>query len=339
MPEFENLFPIASRLRARGRVDPVCFVPLEATWRERRLRKLLRASEPSVTLRPNRLFKMVPGRYLSRADANLTMLDPLPDSGPNQHRSQVILARRIPTIVVQHGVLQGHIAVRVDMDDVDYSSDRLLLFEPLMDTNVLSEKSKQKVRVVGFIKPALFLPRPPRTALPDHDKAILLCHSFRWQGRYQDADVDRFFGLVKSYAARHPRHLLIVRGHRGKVRKNYRVQTRDLAQCPNVVISHAYEGPLRGMSMTDVLGLCDICISSASTAVLDSIYMGKPTAVYENDHHVFRDLPDIVDMETMERFIAVQTDNSMAEMIAHYGTIAQNVDRACSEIESCLLST
>jgi len=337
MPEFENLFPVAARLQARGRVEPVCYTPLEATWREPRLRQLIRQSGLSVTVRPNRMFKAFPGHYLARADANLTMLDPLLDNGPNRPRSKEILARKIPSILVQHGVIQRHIAVRVDMDDVDYWSDRLLVFESLMDTNVLSGATQQKLRVVGFIKPVLFPPHPPRAALPDHDKAILLCHSFRWEGRYQDADVDRFFELVKAYAARHPRHLLIVRGHRGKVRKNYRSQTRDLAQFPNIVVSHAYKGPLKGMSMTDVLGLSDFCISSASSAVLDSIYMGKPTAVYENDHPVFRDLPEIVDMESMERFIAEPDMASMANMATHYGIVEHNIDRACAEIESCLL--
>jgi hypothetical protein len=336
MPEFENLFRISVRLKERGQVEPVCYVPAEVVWREPRLRKLIAESPLSFTVRPNRLFKVMPGRYLSRADANLTLLDPLLDDGPNRRRSAEIRNRAIRSILVQHGVIQRHIAIQVDRDDVDYHSDRLLTFEPLMKTTVLSDASRRKVRSVGFIKPVLFPPRPPLTAMPSHDRVILLCHSFRWEGRYGDDDIERFFDMVQGYAARHPRDLLIVRGHRGKIRRNYRSQTRALGQWPNVVVSHAYEGPLKGMSMTDVLALSDLCISSVSTAILDSIYMGLPTATYENDQKVFRSLCDICDLETMERFVEAPDTAGVARILDHYGAIDVNIERACDEIETCL---
>lgn len=336
MPEFENLFGIAERLKARGNLEPVCFVPVEVLWREPRLRQLISKSRLSFTIRPNRFFKAFPSSYLKRADCNLTLSDPLIDQGAHIKRSQAILDNGHPTILVQHGVIQRHIAVRIDRDDVDYHSCRILTFEEPLATNVLSRETLDKVRVVGFIKPQLLPPKPPGLPLPAHERAILFCHSFRWEGRYSERDVERFFTLVKAYATRHPDDLLIVRSHRGKIRSNYKRETLDLSGYPNIVISHAYEGPLKGLGMTDVLAISDVCISSASTAILDSVYMDCPTATYENDQKVFQTLPDITDLETLEQFLQDPSVSASERVKAHYGDVAKNMDRACTEIELCM---
>ena len=89
--------------------------------------------------------------------------------------------------------------------------------------------------------------------------------------------------------------------------------------------------------MTDVLGLADMCVSTASTAVLDSIYMGIPTAIYENDQPVFQSLPNIDGMDSLEHFFANPANANIDGIQAHYGDVAENLECCCNAIEKTLL--
>ncbi|WP_438362926.1 hypothetical protein [Nioella halotolerans] len=74
-------------------------------------------------------------------------------------------------------------------------------------------------------------------------------------------------------------------------------------------------------------------MSTASTAVLDSVYMDKPTAIYENDQPVFRGLPNIDGMDSLEAFVAAPECADIATVQAHYGDVAANIEAACDSIE------
>jgi len=336
LPEYEALFAIARRLLERGKVEPVCLSPSEALRREPRLKPMIAASGLGVTARPSRWIKLFPKRWLRKGDAAITMVDPTMDNSPTRPRSLAMLDLGMPTIFVQHGVMQGKLNLASDPRDIHYASRLLLTFEDLIIPEILSEETRRKVRKVGFIKPLLFSPRPPMGALPDHDRAILFCHSFRWAGRYGEEDVARFYDLVDRFARNRPDALIIIRSHRGKSRALYKAHDRALSELPNVVFSHAYKGPLRGMSMTDVLGLVDMCVSTASTAVLDSVYMGKPTAIYENDQPVFSELPNIDGLESLEAFFDAPEAADIAAVHAHYGDVGESIERACTAIEKAM---
>lgn len=339
LPEYEALFNIARRLLERGKVEPICISPSEVLRREPRLRPMIAASGLTVTLRPSRWIKLFPKRWLRKGDAAITMVDPTMDNSPTRPRSLAMLELETPTIFVQHGVMQGKLNLANDRRDIHYKSRLLLTFEDLIIPEILSEETRKKVRKVGFIKPLLFPPRPPKGALLDHERAILFCHSFRWAGRYGEEDVARFYNLVGRFARAHTDYLIIIRSHRGKSRELYKAYDKALSKIPNVVFSHAYKGPLRGMSITDVLGLADICVSTASTAVLDSVYMGKPTAIYENDQPVFRNLPNIDTIESLELFCIKPETADIGAVKAHYGSVVQNIERACLEIEEAMFGT
>lgn len=339
LPEYEALFEIAVRLQARGRVQPVCLSTSEVLRREARLRDVIARSGLAVTARPSRWIKLRPKRWLRDGDAAMTLVDPTMDESPTRPRSQAMLAVGMPTIFLQHGVMQGKLNLATDRLGIDYSAALLLLFEAPILPEVLSEQTQKKVAPVGFIKKPLFPPRPPKGALPPHRRALLFCHSFRWTGRYGEADVARFYALVDDYAADHPDDLIIVRSHRGKSRKLYATQERELERRANVVLSHAYRGPLRGMSMTDVLGLADLCVTTTSTAVLDSVYMDVPTAIYENDQPVFQVLPQVFDRDSMEMFAAKPDRHALQAVRAHYGAITANIEASCEAIERALVAT
>lgn len=267
----------------------------------------------------------------------MTLTDPTMDLSTSRPRSQAMLQMKLPTIFIQHGVLQGRLNMSTAKLDTHFESKLLLLFEDLLIPEVLTREARERTAVVGFIKPVLFPPRSPKSALPDLKTTVLFCHSFRWAGRYGDDDVTRFHDMVGAFASKHPDHLVIIRSHRGKSRDLYKKQEGALSKIPNIVFSHAHRGPLKGMSMTDVLALADICISTASTAVLDSVYFGLPTAIYENDQSVFRDLPNIDGLDSLERLIANPALADTASVRAHYGEISANIERCCDHIEKALI--
>jgi len=336
MPEYEALFPIARRLKQRGLVEPICFSPSEVLRREPRLKPIVAASRLDFTIRPSRWLKLFPKQWLKRGDAAISMVDPTMDGSSTRPRSLAMLELGIPTIFVQHGVMQGKLNLSSDKRNIHYQSQLLLLFEDLIIPDILSPETREKLAIVGFIKPLLFPPCPPKLPLPKHDRAILFCHSFRWAGRYGEEDVARFYDLVRRFAAAHQNDLIIIRSHRGKSRALYRAHDKALSDVPNVVFSHAYRGPLSGMSMTDVLGLADACISTASTAVLDGVYMDVPMAIYENDQPVFQGLPNITGIDDVEFFVSNLSRTDLAEIRSHYGDVEKNIEKCCDAIEKVM---
>lgn len=333
LPEFETMFQIACRLQARGRVEPVCFGPSAVLRREPRLRPLVAASGLKVAFRPSRLLKLMPRRLLAQGDWAMTLLDPAMDFSASRPRSLAMLEAGMPTIFLQHGVMQTELNCDSDPRGLRYSAKLLLTWEDLHFPDILEPESRARVTPVGFIKPLLLAPRPPLGPLPRRRRTFLFCHAFRWVGRYGEEDIARFYRLVAEFATRHPEDLMIIRSHRGKVRKLYRHHEKRIAQVPNVICTHAYRGPLRGMSMTDAASLADMVISTASTAVLDAVYLGVPTAIYENDQPVYRSLPNIDGIDALEAFAANPGSADIAGLRAHYGDVAENTERACAAIE------
>jgi len=85
--------------------------------------------------------------------------------------------------------------------------------------------------------------------------------------------------------------------------------------------------------MTDVLGLADVCISTASTAVLDGVYMDVPMAIYENDQPVFQNLPNITGVDDVEYFVSNPSGADLTEIQFHYGDVEKNFEKCCDTIE------
>ena len=336
LPEFEVMFYIALRLKERGIVQPVCFCPSEVLRREPRLKPMVEMSNLNITTYPSRWLKFFPKKWLKQGEVAMTMVDPTLDKSPNRSRSVAILEMGMPTIFIQHGVMQGRLNLFTGSKNIRYISEILLIFEKIITPEVLSLETHKKTQIVGFIKPMLFPPRPPKKPLPKHDRVILFCHSFRWKGRYGKDDVSRFYNLVGKFAANHPDDLIIIRSHRAKSRALYRSHDKALSKIPNIIFSHAYKGPLKGMSMTDVLELSDMCISTASTAILDSVYMNKPTAIYENDQPVFPTLPNVTGLDSLESFVSNPDISDIAGVQSHYGQIENNIERCCEVIENTM---
>jgi hypothetical protein len=341
LPDYEALFPLACHLAARG-VPVNCFGASAAPRREPRLRGLVAKAPVPVRLIPNRLLKRFSGLWLKPGDVPVVLADPAYDRSATGRRGQHILRHGIDSIFVQHGVIQTHVNYPLDMADPQpFHSALLLLYGPPQGATAITEEARGRARQVGFLKRPLFAPRPPSPAFRQLQsgfaRTVLLCHSFRWQARYSGSEIESYYSFVRQIAGARPDHLFILRGHRGKARAMHREKDAELLRAvPNVVLSNAHSGPLKAMDMHDVLDLADLTISTASTAILDSLYRGRMAAVFRNEHPVFQDLPNIETAEDALRFLDAPPQQAGDALLGRFGEVDANLDRAADEIADFL---
>ena len=80
-----------------------------------------------------------------------------------------------------------------------------------------------------------------------------------------------------------------------------------------------------------------MCASTAPAAVPDGVVdLGSSTAISENDQPVFRDLPNIVGLDSLEAFAAAPERADIAAVQAHYGDVTANIEAACEAIEDMM---
>lgn len=343
LPDVENLFPILAELQARGRIDLQLFVPTGLWRRERRVRKLLKASGIALLLRPNRLLKarFYYSRLLQSVTRMLVIGDPKLDTSIFGTRSRYYIEAGVPSIWVQHGVIQNRVAYSPDDAPTDFHSDPIFYWvEPANHTAKLAPGVEPRIRVSGFTKrPVIPYKAPPTRFSADmakYRKRVLICHTFR--GGAHDADqINAAYSMIRKYCLSNPDVAVIVRPHRGKVRANYNKQDHKLGQdCPNVYFSLQHRGALRGMNMLDVLQVVDCMVSTASTAILDGLFQGKPAALLASDSPQLQTLPQITDKASLEAFIEGGMTAPMLQMVEHYGAFDRNLTFVCDEIEASM---
>ncbi|WP_156477461.1 hypothetical protein [Falsihalocynthiibacter arcticus] len=285
---------------------------------------------------------------IDAADAVLTIADPNWDPTNRKQRGTHIRNTSQQCIFLQHGAYQMGVNGPLPISPMTFYSQCLLLWEPLGNNrDLFAPESAGRVRAVGFTKKNVL---PINTWGPDvsdwvlkHPTRLLVCQSFRWGGgRYSSDQIANFYNLMDEMLTKHPKVGIIIRSHRGKVRKNHRGHDEALAKKhPNVMFSHYYSGPLAKASIHDVIDLCDAMISPTSTTVLDCIYSGKPAAVFAEDVDVFANLQQISNAETFEKFIGSLADyDPVYDTIrTRFGALDHNLDRAAKVIEDHLFVT
>lgn len=340
LPDFETLFPILARLATRPEVSLRVYATSSLIWGERRVRPCLAQAGISPIVRPNRLMKFASWyrRALDGLDAALVLSDPLNDRTGHGDRTRTMAELGLPTIYLQHGVIQTDLTFRAHDRPIDFHSDLIFLFEPLDgDAAVFTPGVTDRMEVGGFYKAASLPPKPPPAAiaarLSRYRKRVLFCHSFRWHGRYTDAQVDAFYGMVEAFCRANPDIAVIIRAHRGKRRGAYNAHDRRLrGRAPNVFFSFHHTGPFRGMSMTDAVALADCVVSTASTALLDALFLGRPTAVYLNDSPKFDALPQVGDAESLSDFVEKGWTDGMQAVVERYGDPKVNAGQIAARI-------
>ena len=341
LPDYEALFPLACRLAAAG-VPVKCLGAMAPLRREPRLRKAISQAPLTVSSMPNRLLKRMSGLWLRPGDVPVVLADPAYDASATAARAAYIRKHGVETVFVQHGVIQTHVNYAVEMAEPQaFHSAMLLLYGAPEDATAIAPEARAHAQKVGFLKAPIFAPRTASAAFQrlqaGHSRTVLLCHSFRWNARYSGSQIEEFYAFVQDLARQRPDHLFILRGHRGKARAIHARKDAELLRAaPNIVLSNAHSGPLKGMGMRDVLDLADLTISTASTAILDSLYCGRNAAVWRNEHPVYDGLPNIASVKDALRFLDGPPSEGGAALRRHFGEFDANLDLAAGKIAGFL---
>lgn len=344
IPEFENLYHLLWRLRARDRVDLRVFSTTGLRRLEPRTRALFAQAQIHPVIRPNRLMKWRPWyrQALGGLDAALSLGDPLNDHSNHGHRTAHMAAIGLPTIYLQHGVIQEDVTYRKHDQAIDFHSELIFLFEALGENRaIFAPGVADRMEVGGFFKKPSLHPKPPAAAfateLAGYRQRLLFCHSFRWAGRYSGADIDAFYAMIATFARSHPDVAVIIRAHRGKRRSAYSDHDARLQSVvDNVYFSYQHFGPMKGMMMSDAVAMSDVVVSTASTALLDALYEGLPTGVYLNESEKFMGLPQVSCAASFAALSANGFSDGMQEIVVRYGDVDANIDRICDRIEGYL---
>jgi hypothetical protein len=341
-PEFETCFHIARRLKERGLVSPIIVSPNAFLRREERARLSLEQAGLTIYRRPNWYLKRRYQRIVADFDINLTLSDPLSDRTAYQDRNRYVRSRGVSQVFIQHGVVQGGLNCMFELG-VHFYADRVLLYEDLGDNEQhFPQESLDKMHVVGFVKKNSYGPAPVSTEvrrfLSKFTSSILVCHSFRWAGRYTEQDVLEAYKMIAGFCAENPETLVILRSHRGKIRKVHSATDRAYRDLPNLVFAYDHHGMFRRWKMTDLLQIVDRVVSHPSTAVLDSIYLGKPIGILteRTESTWFQKLPQIETVAELAAFNEVSqfSDACFQDILRLYGDTTENIEKACLVIEN-----
>jgi hypothetical protein len=348
MPDFESTYPVLARLHARGRVNVRALVYSKLLRKEPRLAEVFDeygfVPEAVSKIRMKLWYR----KDIRDSDAVLTIADPYWDTTTRKQRGTYMRKIGHQSIFLQHGAYQRGVNARFIETPMAYFSQKVLFWEPLGENrNLFESSSAERVEAVGFTKKNILPQRKWNAEVSDwvarYPTRLLVCQSFRWGGgRYSSEHIDHFYTLMDQLLSRHPDLGVIIRGHRGKVRRNHRSHDQRLAdKYPNALFSHHYKGPLAKATIHDVIDLVDAMLSPVSTTVLDCIYSGKPAAVFEGDVNLFQNLHQVSGLETLERFVESigEPDPATEAVCAQFGQLDQNLDRAAEAIEAHMFAT
>lgn len=347
MPDIESTYPVLARLQRRGKIDVRAIVYSKQMRKEPRLAGAFETFGYIPESGSKLTMKLLFQRAIRRADAVLSIADPLWDSTTRKQRGTYMRKIGKPSIWLQHGAYQLGVNGPLTDQPMAYYSEKLLFWEPLGDNRALfTGDVPEKIDVVGFTKQNIL---PQRQWGPEveawkasHPRRLLVCQSFRWgNGRYSKENIQQFYDLIEHTLSRNPDLGIIIRSHRGKTRKNHSAHdARLVKKYPNILFSKYYSGPLAKASIHDVLNLCHAMVSPTSTTVLDCVYSGKPAAVFDEGLAIFPHLPQIAGVDSLEGFLTQidQPGPEQADLIARFGRLDENLDRAAASIEAFMLA-
>lgn len=348
VPEFETLFHLLKRLNERGKLKLNIVLPSSLCRLEPRVPNLL--SEARL---PNKVVHSKVIKYFYRncfLDMNvlLAISDPYMDSRrAHTRRNRYLVKLNLPSIYFQHGVIQTTLNCGspsdwgIPREKIDFYSGTAFLMEYPTQTQqkFFTDSALDRIDISGFIKKPCFPPKAPPTfiasQLSKYDVKLLICHTLR-SSWFKDEEIQHFYSMIEKFAIDNPQIGIVIRPHRGKRRKRYEAHDRKLDnKCSNVHFMYHHHGPLKRMSITDALSITDMMISTPSTAILDSIYMGRPTAVCLNYHTIFENLPQITDADSIRKFVVNAKNNQEGanQLIARYGNLDENIERVCQKVE------
>jgi len=349
IPDFDTLYPLLKRLNERGELELKIILPSSLCRIEPRIPKLLDEAQLPHQILHSKIIKYFCRKCFRDMDAVLGISDPfMIYRRVHKRRLHYLEKLNLQSIYVQHGVIQTDLncgnpqSWGVPLEKINYYSVAVFLMEfpAQAQQQYFTNSALSRIEVSGFIKkscyPPISLPSSITSQLSKYDARLLICHSLH-SDRFAEKEINAFYSIIEKFSIDNPSIGVIVRPHRGKRRRRYESHDRNLEKkCSNVHFMYHHHGALKRMSITDAISIVDKVISTPSTAILDSVYMGKPTAVCLNYHDIFEVLPQITDANSIERFVYDARDNqehTNQQLIARYGNIDENIERTCLRVE------
>ncbi len=343
-PEFELFGPILLELAKRGGVMFRVFLTSGLARREPDVVRLLKGYGIDPIIRPNKWMKswLFYRRLVGTFDLLLTAGEPSRDITSHGPRLRFLAKSGVPMFYFQHGVIQGGINIAtIEPPPWSFYACRIYLFqEPLANRALFSSGELPKIKISGFLKQVLLPRKSPSNKASELIKnragIILICHSFRWGGgRFSNEAMTKLSAMIRHAASELPDYLFIVRPHRGKTRKVDRLFETELCEgFNNIVFARQHFGAFGGMSLSDLTVYCSAVISTPSTALLDAAYDGCPVAVFNCDHEVFDDIPQVYSNADFVSFCQTPSTRGRDIIIERYGDIMENLNVVCSDIEN-----
>ena len=349
LPEYETLFPFLQRLNERGNLEPKVFLPTSLCRSEPRTRKLLDDTQMTYRALPSKVIKYFYRGCFRELNAVVSLSDPFLDQRrAHRRRNRYLVNLNLPNIYFQHGVVQPTINRGSPLqwgyksEKIDYYSTAVfhMVYPDETQRKYFSKTALSRIDATGFIKKPCFTPNPVQSIIADelskYDVRLLICHSLHDNSIVSEEQYQPYYAMLKQFAKNNPQVGILLRSHRGRLRKGYKDYDQQIdKECSNVFLMYKHHGPFKRMVMTDALSISDMVISTPSTAILDAIYMGKPTAVSFNFHKIFSDMFQITNATSIEQFVRGfgNHQEGAANLITRYGKFEDNIEQACEKVE------
>ena len=343
--EFQTFHGILNRLNQRGRLDLRVFAYRHFLRQQPYCKNFFEESSLRLIIRPKRIYKLFVRPWFKELDALLVIVDPTRDKIKIRRRNKYLLAINLPTIFLQHGVIQSGVnySQNLQAPPQEWHSSLIFFFEKLTEFRpMFTEKTRSHIHQSGFIKRLHITPKASEYAefLNEFERRVLFAHSFRIKDSYTSVEISNYFQMVKVFAIEHPKTAVIMRPHRGNNKSTHKEYDTDLQKtCPNVFYANKRSGQLKGALMNDLLAVSDILISTPSTAILDAVYMDIPVAVTINYPNILLPLPQVNDVNSLNQFISnpYAHNKSYREFRDKFGSLDDNIEKTCEKIESFVL--
>ena len=341
--QLENMGSIASSLVKRGQVDVKLLASTTALMRDRRFLSFLKRNAIPFKIVKKQRYWRNPAPYLEDVDAVLTISDPVKDLPLTRGFSEYYAKVGMETIYLQHGLVQYNLNYPLKGRDLRFHSGLILLWQDPQEQGILAPEYREKASIVGFTKnpvlPVKDLSLRSRWLRSKYRSVVVFCHSFILTEMFNEDDIETFYRIATEYAERNPKDLVILRGHRMRMRVVHRDRDRSLCKrLPNVVVSSKHFGAFSGLAFADLLAHVDAVVSTPSTALLDATYAGVPVAKIGDHPAVLESLPTITCAEDVEAVRDSSRSAALPMVMPEFGELETNIQHACDAIEAHMMS-
>ena len=343
----ETLLPLLGVLCRRGRIEVRAVTRVRPRLRSIQAALEIRRKGVAPALRIGTIGSKALRRELDAIDAVLVISDPLLDLSKDPERSSVIRELEVPTLFVQHGMVQKGINVPHPFGHAEYHSAKLLLWQlGAQESQIIPPDALQRAVRVGFLKEPRGISGHPPAALrrwaAAHAERLLFC--LPPMSEYQSSDeatVARTFQTLEALLEHSPRVGVLVRTHRNQHVPAFEERLRRLApRFPGLALSAPRPGAA-GLSLETSLDLCSIVLAPPSTMILDAAYRGLAVGLLLDSGGMLPEVPWIDGPDAVTALEGSRQPflDASSDVRRRYGDLQANLERAAEVVEDELLGS